>query len=205
MLDHVVLAAPDLGRAVAQFADRTGLVPAPGGSHPGLGTANYLVALGPNAYLELIGPDPDQPRPAPDRPFLVDRLPAPRIVTWAIRTADIDAAVTDARRRGYDPGAPRAMSRATPTGEVLRWRLTPPRPEVDDGLVPFLIDWGATAHPAGRRLPSVGLVGLRATHPDPDAIQPRLRALDAALPVDAGPRAALILTIETPRGVQVLS
>jgi hypothetical protein len=146
MLDHVVLAAPDLGRAVAQFADRTGLEPAPGGSHPGLGSANYLVALGPTAYLELIGPDPDQPRPAHGRPFLVDQLAAPRIVAWAIRTPDIDAAVADARRRGYDPGPPRAMSRATPAGDVLHWRLTPPRPEVDSGLVPFLIDWGTTTH-----------------------------------------------------------
>jgi hypothetical protein len=38
--------------------------------------------------------------------------------------ADIDAAVARARARGYDPGEVAGLQRATPTGAVLRWRLT---------------------------------------------------------------------------------
>jgi Glyoxalase-like domain len=204
MLDHVVFAAPDLGRAVAQFAERTGIAPARGGSHPGLGTANYLVGLGGEAYLEIIGPDPHQPAPPHERPFLVDQLGAPRIVTWAVRTHDLDAAVSSARHHGYDPGAPRAMSRESPTGEVLRWRLTPPRPDAEHGLLPFLIDWGATGHPTTRSLPSAELTGWTGTHPEPGRVGPALTALGADLRVDVG-AATLILTIEAPGGEVVLS
>jgi hypothetical protein len=58
-----------------------------------MGTANFLVGLGASAYLEIIGPDPDQPQPVGGRWLGIDRLTAPRIVTWAIRTADIDGSV----------------------------------------------------------------------------------------------------------------
>jgi hypothetical protein len=205
MLDHVVLAAPDLDRAVAEFAARTGVEPARGGSHSGLGTANYLVGLGAAAYLEIIGPDAGQPAPAHERWFLVDRLHLPRIVTWALRVPDLDTAVAAARARGYDPGDPRAMSRESLTGDLLQWRLTPPRPEYESGLVPFLIDWGATEHPTARSLPRVEPGSFTATHPDPARIGRMLTALGASLRIDAGDTAALILTVETPRGEVVLS
>jgi hypothetical protein len=205
MLDHVVLAAPDLGRAVAEFATRTGVEPTRGGSHPGLGTANHLISLGANAYLEIIGPDPDQPAPAHERWFLLDRLRAPRLVTWALRTHDLDAAVAAARASGYDPGVPRVMSRESSTGELLEWRLTPPRPEYEFGLVPFLIDWGTTEHPTSRSLPRVELSSLSATHPDPERVGAMLAAVGGSVRIDAGDHAALILTIETPRGEVVLS
>jgi Glyoxalase-like domain len=83
----------------------------------------------------------------------VDRLTGPRIVTWAIRTADIDGSVAAAKVLGYDPGPPTSMSRRTDAGDVLPWRHTPPRVELNDGLVPFLIDWGSTPHPTSRDLP----------------------------------------------------
>ena len=35
LLDHVVLAGPDLDRLVADFRDRTGIDPKLGGRHPG--------------------------------------------------------------------------------------------------------------------------------------------------------------------------
>jgi hypothetical protein len=118
-----------------------------------MGTANFLVGLGASAYLEIIGPDPDQPQPVGGRWLGIDRLTAPRIVTWAIRTADIDGSVAAAKVLGYDPGPPTSMSRRTDAGDVLPWRHTPPRVELNDGLVPFLIDWGSTPHPTSRDLP----------------------------------------------------
>ena len=84
MIDHLVLAGPDLDGLVAWFVAVSGVDPAPGGAHVGLGTRNALVGVGGPTYLELIGPDPDQPEPDAPRPFGVDELEEPRFVTWCL-------------------------------------------------------------------------------------------------------------------------
>jgi catechol 2,3-dioxygenase-like lactoylglutathione lyase family enzyme len=185
-LDHLVLAGPNLDETVAWFTELTGVRPAPGGSHVGLGTANQLVALGNDAYVELIGPDPTQPEPAGPRPFRIDELDAPRIVGWALRSTDLDALVAQARAGGYDPGDAQAMSRRTPDGALLEWRLTPPRFDYGDGLVPFAIDWGATPHPTSRGLPETPLLEFQGRHPDPASVRPALAALRADLQLSIG-------------------
>ncbi|MFD7433170.1 VOC family protein [Streptomyces sp. NPDC059861] len=198
-LDHLVLATPDLAATVAEFARRTGVTPVTGGSHVGLGTRNYLVGLGGTGYLEIIGPDPEQSTPGGPRPFGVDELPAPRTLTWAISPPDLDAAVASARARGYDPGTPRAMSRRTPDGTLLRWRLTDGAAAHPSGLVPFLIDWSAARHPSATGLPVTPLLSLTATAPDPAEIRPLLAALDTELPLAKGP-VGLSFTVDTPKG-----
>ncbi|MDT4915855.1 MAG: hypothetical protein QOH89_555 [Pseudonocardiales bacterium] len=200
VLDHLVFAAPDLAAATRWFAERTGVQPVRGGSHPGLGTANQLVGLGSGGYLEIIGPDPAQPDPAEARPFGIDELTEPRLVTWAVRTDEIDALVAQARSGGYDPGEPRAMSRRTPDGELLEWRLTAPRLDYAGGLVPFLIDWGTTPHPTSRALPSTPLRALRATHSEPEPARSALLALRVDLAVDLGEPVALLLDVDGSAG-----
>lgn len=196
-LDHIVLATPDLAATVADFARRTGVTPAPGGAHVGRGTRNHLVALGDRAYLEIVGPDPEQPEPSGPRPLLVDEQTHAHPLTWAVRPADLDATVTAARDHGYDPGAILPMSRRRPDGTLLEWRLTDG--VHPSGLVPFLIDWGTSAHPADADLPVTPLVELRASHPEPDRIRRSLTALGAELPLVRGPL-SLSFTLETPQG-----
>ncbi|MFB9467414.1 VOC family protein [Streptomyces cinereospinus] len=198
-LDHLVLATPDLAATVAEFTRRTGVQPVAGGSHVGLGTRNCLVGLGGTGYLEIIGPDPEQSAPGGPRPFGVDGLPTARTLTWAISPPDLDAAVASARARGYDPGPPRAMSRRTPDGTLLRWRLTDGAAAHPSGLVPFLIDWGPSRHPTAAGLPVTPLRSLTATAPDPAEIRPLLAALDTALPLREGP-VGLSFTVDTPGG-----
>ncbi|HEX4246905.1 MAG TPA: VOC family protein [Pseudonocardia sp.] len=211
MLDHIVLAAPDLAAAVAEFTELTGVEPAPGGQHLGVGTANYLVGLtsalpgADSAYLEIIGPDPEQPPPAAPRPFGIDDLTASRLAAWGIHPADLDRHIDTARERGYDPGPARAMSRAAPDGERLHWRLTWARLAGGVALVPFMIDWGSTPPPPGRGLPELELVSFEATHPAPDQVRPELAALDADLPVRAGNRAALTAVLTGRHGPVVLT
>jgi len=198
-LDHLVLATPDLAATVADFARRTGVTPAPGGAHVGRGTCNYLVSLGGSSYLEIIGPDPEQLTPDGPRPFAVDELATARTVTWAISPPDLDAAVATARARGYDPGDIRPMSRRRPDGTLLEWRLTDGETQHPSGLVPFLIDWGASVHPTATGLPVVPLLHLSASAPAPEEIRPLLSALDVELPLSSGPL-ALTFTVDTPRG-----
>lgn len=128
LLDHIVIAGPDLEGVVSWFAARTGIIAAPGGAHP-TGTANALVALtvdGERAphYVELIGPNPDVRHEGPPEAFGIGGLDGPTIVTYAIHPDDIDGVVLGARGRGFDPGDVTDLSRRRPDGVLLEWRLT---------------------------------------------------------------------------------
>jgi hypothetical protein len=199
VIDHLVYATPDLDATIAELAGR-GLVLSPGGAHDGLGTRNALADLGGGAYLEVIGPDPEQPEPAQPRPFGIDGLREPRLVAWAVRVADLDAAVAAARSRGHDPEPARDMTRLRGDGVRLAWRLTPPPAAVPE-VVPFLIAWGDTEHPSRTAARGARLESFTAAHPDPAGVRERLAALDVTdLTVEPAPSPALRAVIETPSG-----
>ncbi len=199
-IDHIVYATPDLAATVSVVARTWGVEPTPGGSHDGLGTRNALLSLGSGSYLEIVGPDPDQPDPPGPRPFGVDDLDEARVVTWAARVPDIDLWIGWARTRGFDPGDAVAMQRTTPAGEVLRWRLTFPVP--GDGVVPFLIEWPGET-PASTAAFGCVLMSLDLTHDDP-AVAGRM--VEHALSIDVGPgRPSISATILTPNGMVSIS
>lgn len=198
-LDHLVYAVPDLAAGVAEFAARTGVTPVAGGRHPS-GTANYLVGFGPTSYLEIIGPDPAAGSAARPATFGLDTLAEPRLTTWAVHPDDLDKTVGVARERGYDPGRIEPLSRRRPDGVLLSWRLTRRAERAAGGLVPFLIDWGSSEHPASGPLPQLRLASFTATYPDPPAVRRDLAALGVDLEVTEGPRAALEAVLDTPLG-----
>jgi hypothetical protein len=201
-VDHLLLGARDLDEGIAWLDARTGVKAQPGGSHPGVGTRNALVSLGGRQYLEIIAPDPAQSA----FNFNIDLrgLAAPRLVTWAVSTPDVDAAAAAARRHGLDVFGPRDGSRTRPDGSVLQWRSAGVRAsfaEADVDPVPFFIEWASTSHhpssdaPAGCRLVEVTIAG-----PDPV----KLKAVLASLGVDANvakaAHARLSATLDTPKG-----
>lgn len=205
LLDHVVIAGPDLDELVRWFAQLTGVSAAPGGVHP-TGTANALVALtvdgarGPR-YIELIGPDPARQDAALPTKFGISGLTAPRVQTYAVHPDDLDATVAAARERGYDPGPIEPLSRRTPEGELLEWRLT--RGEDVRLDVPFLIDWGATAQPGLSEIPAIELVSFIRVEPDPEPLRAVLAALglgDGVAAVDEGAPAGYRLTLRCDDG-----
>jgi hypothetical protein len=202
MLDHLVFAGPDLAAAVAHVTELTGVAPVAGGSHVGRGTANYLAGLGGGAYLEIIGPDPEQPDPESPRPFGIDALTGPALVTWAARVDGLDAVIASARAAGYDPGPAEAMSRRTAEGELLSWQLTPAGGF--GGLVPFLIDWGSTAHPSSRQLPETGLLAFTGVHPNPAPVEAAITALGLELLVRKDQRPGLVAVLQSAAGASVV-
>jgi hypothetical protein len=199
-IDHLVFATPDLAAGVEQVERLLGVRAVPGGQHPGAGTRNALIGLGDETYLEIIGPDPDQPNPDRPRRFGIDELKAPRLITWATKGSDLDAIVASAKTHGVDLGQVQSGSRRRPDGLLLSWRLTVSPALNSDGIVPFFIDWGETPHPAANLPKGCVLVALRAEHPDAVSVRGRLSILDLSLVVAPGPVPALIATINTPHG-----
>jgi Glyoxalase-like domain len=199
-LDHLVYATPDLGVGIAAIEKLLGVRASPGGQHPGLGTRNALVALGPSSYLEIIGPDPEQPAPKGPLRFGIDDLKAPRIVTWVAKGTELEQVARAAAEHGVKLGPVIPGSRRRPDGVVLAWRYTDPNTVVADRIVPFLIDWGTSPHPSASAARGATLVDIRAEHPDAARVRQMLDVLGLDLRVQRGPAPAIIATIDSPRG-----
>jgi hypothetical protein len=199
-IDHLVYAGPDLDTVVEELEELLGVRAAPGGRHPRWGTRNALISLGPETYLEVLGPDPERDDREMPTIFGLNRLDRPRLVTWVAKAPDLEGRVETAVAGGVQLGRIFAASRERPDGSVLSWRLTDPEVILADGIVPFLIDWGASRHPAIDAPPGCRLRSLRARHPDPRRVAAMLDAIGSDLPVEAGPAPALIAVIETSTG-----
>ena len=199
-VDHLVYATPELQPGIDKIERALGVRATPGGQHLGRGTRNALLSLGPATYLEIIGPDPEQPTPAQPRPFGIDDLKEPRLVAWAAKGTELERLASEARRGGVKLGEVISGSRRRADGVTLFWRYTDPRTVVAGGIVPFFIDWGTTPHPASTAAQGASLIGLRAEHPDWEQVQKDLNRLRLDLRVQPGPRAALIATVTAPRG-----
>jgi len=199
-VDHLVYATPDMNAGIDTLEQLLGVRATVGGQHPGLGTRNALIALGPSSYIEIIGPDPDQAKPKGPRRFGIDDLKAPTLVTWVAKGAQLERFAADARLHGVDLGEVQSGSRRRPDGVVLSWRYTDPSVVVANRLVPYFIDWGTSPHPALTAAKGASLLGLRAEHPDVRRVRNMLNRLGLDLPLQRGAAPALIATISSPKG-----
>ena len=201
-VDHLLLGAADLERAVAWFEEQTGVRAVTGGSHPGMGTRNALASLGEHRYVEIIAPDPAQL----SFNFHIDlrALTAPRIVTWAASTDDVDAVAYAARRAGLQVFGPRDGSRARPDGTLLRWRTVGVLTNLgtaDVDPVPFFIQWSAGArHPSGDSPAGCHLAHLEFRHPAPNHLREVFASLGLDIAVQSADAPSIHATIETPGG-----
>jgi Glyoxalase-like domain len=203
-VDHLVYATPDLQLGIETAEQLFGVRATPGGQHPGLGTRNALIALGPATYLEIIGADPEQPTPVGGRRFGIDVLKAPHLLTWVAKGKSLQTFAADAKAHGIDLGAVIPGSRKRPDGVVLSWTYTDPRVVLADRLIPYFIDWGSSPHPSATAATGVTLVSLRAEHPDAERVQIMLKQLGLDLVVTRGAKPSLIATFNSPKGQVVL-
>lgn len=171
-IDHILFGTPELALGMDRVEELLGVRPVPGGRHPQYGTRNALVAIGPSCYLEVMAPDPGLPAPERGVLFGLPELPEPRLVSWVLRRGAIDQTAAAAGLGPVDAGR-----RERDDGTVVSWRLSDPYAERLGGVVPFLIDWGDTPHPARSAPPAGELVGLRIEHPAPGRVRSVLREL----------------------------
>ncbi|MBV8508681.1 MAG: VOC family protein [Xanthobacteraceae bacterium] len=206
-LDHIMLAAPDLEAAVADFEQRTGVRPSEGGRHPGQGSRNVLATLGNGCYLEIIGPDLTQDR-TNNLGEVLSRLTAPTLLKFAVGTRDIEAVHQRASKLGLWPVAssgartngPFAMSRTLPTGEVLKWRLLLLGSAPYEGYVPFFIQWDSEPHPSQTAASGCTLERFWVEHPDAAGLAKLYSELQVAVDVVPASQPRLNLALQTPKG-----
>lgn len=194
-VDHLVIGATTLEAGAAWLEHHLGVSPVAGGAHPGVGTHNMLLGLGPDQYIEIIAPDPAQETPIQPRPFDLDdpalkvALEAePQLIAYVAATPAIEVVV--ARLGASHAGELRAMRR----GE-LSWRMAFPPQQQDMGnLIPPLIQWDGAK--AAAHIPDSGwrMVSLEAQHPDMDALRQAIaaRGLEEAVKLRQSPNARLI-------------
>jgi hypothetical protein len=199
-LDHLVYATPDLAMGVDRISAMLGVRAVPGGQHRGRGTRNALVGIGPRSYLEIVGPDGDQPPPDGPRWFGIDELTEPRLVGWAAASGDVAGAAARAGREGLRLGGVDVGRRTRADGVELEWRFTDPTFVVAHGLVPFLIDWGTSPHPALAAPRGATILDLRAEHPDPPFVERYLRVVGVEMQVSQAAVPALVARFRTQSG-----
>lgn len=204
LLDHLVYATHNLADTVDALHAQLGVAPSAGGQHPTLGTRNALLALGPRVYLEIVGPDPDQPAPASPRWFGIDSLSEPRLVAWCAAAPNLAQLHAQATAAGVPLGDVRSGGRVRPDGVALTWHVTTPPNSVRRGLIPFFIDWLDSPHPAETAAAGATLVDFHAEHVWPDVLRSHYTTLGVDVPVHSASTAALVAVIEGPSGRVIL-
>jgi glyoxalase-like protein len=203
-LDHILWAAPDLGAGEKIIENLTDVAPARGGSHPGFGTRNSLMGLDSGIYFEIISPDPAQDLKG-NRGCRIAALVRPGIMTFAIRSDDLDALSAAARREGLSLQGPVAMSRDRPDGVRLEWSILYLEDSRFGEAIPFVIDWGISPHPSESVPVGCQLRSFAVLHPEADELTRLYGALEIPVPVKRGAYPGFVAELATPNGDVVLT
>jgi len=196
-IDHVMVGASNLDRAVSDFEKATGVHPVFGGKHPSGGTENALVSLGRSTYLELIAPQPD----AKPSQFISDlaKLDKPTPIGWAVSAADAQVLRERLSKNGFPLTDPKAGSRVTPSGAALHWETFQLNDEFPGA--PIFINWAPQSpHPS-----STSPTGCRLDHwtvgsPNPDLLTHLQKVLGISFETYKSPKEQFTLSISCPKG-----
>jgi hypothetical protein len=199
--DHLIVWG-DVERMTAELSHTLGIVPHDGGVHPGAGTRNSLFATSGGMSLEILGPDPEQPRLPSWAP--ADASAAGSLWWWAVRT---QAPLEDVRSRLREAGVATTSvepgERVRPSGERLTWETVDPVDAALGHAIPFVIRW-QDLPPSDSRAGACVIEDLRVLHPDPDAVRRVFAALRLSHAPAVGEAAAAGLSarIRGPNGVR---
>ncbi len=197
-LDHIMYAAPDLSKGIDHIESLTGLRAAAGGQHPGQGTRNALLSLGPDQFLEIIAPDPAQVVEGTFGHSLAG-LEQAYVRTWAVATSDFSALASACHQFGFRHRTV-AMSRTRPDGVELHWRLLFVGDHPFDLALPFFIDWGDCPNPARSSPTGLSLQSFQVSCPNASLFKrfAKLIALDVS--IETG-NLEFQVALQTPSGV----
>jgi hypothetical protein len=200
-VDHLLLGAGDLDAGIDWVEKQTGVRAVAGGSHPGRGTRNALLALSGRRYLEIIAADPAQGKESSPE---LRALREPRLITWAAGSTDISAVARRIGAAGLSSPGLRPGSRARPDGRILKWTTLSIETKFEIGgcdPVPFFIEWDTSSpHPSQESPKGCELTTLEFEHPNADPLRRALHAIGIDATVRAADAPKIIATLKTPRG-----
>lgn len=200
-VDHVIVSIDSLERGMMILEEMTGVAPTIGGVHPGRGTRNALMSLGPSAYLELLAPNPTDsagPRVREEMARFTTLTPT----GWAAMAGDATALHGRLTADSVLLSELRPGMRATPTGDTLRWITFAPPALAGEWMLPLYIQWVApTPHPATTTPTGCTLVGLSFHTPAPDSLRTMLRSLRLGVAVDSAAERTMRIRMACPKGI----
>lgn len=199
IIDHLIFAAPSLELGMDVIEEIIGVRPVVGGQHKGRGTHNALLTFG-DIYFEVIAPDPSQPYVSRPLWMKIDQAMKPKLWTWATITDDLFELEKKAIKNQIPLGRIESGTRSQTNGDILKWQLTEPVLENEDGIMPFFLDWGDSIHPSRSLISAGEIIDFRAIHPNTEFIKNQLRKLGVNLNVEKGIDSHLEATIRTLKG-----
>jgi hypothetical protein len=197
-IDHLVWYNADLAAGRRYFAGHMDCEPLYGGEHPGEGTANAVMALGPETYLEILRRDVKQSDAGLDPE--VKALAAHGLYHWAVGGVDLADLAARAGRAGLKGGGLVPGGRVRPDGTRLSWTCWGLHDHRFGSLIPFFIDWMDSEHPAKGAPKGGRLAGFEIHSPDAADLRRILWALglEMAIVESAAPR--VVAVIESGKG-----
>ncbi len=201
-IDHLVWYCADLVKGRDEIAAHLNAAPAYGGEHPGEATANWLLALGPSTYLEILGRDGAQSEASLDP--AIRALSGSGLYHWAVSGADLGALQKKARLAGLSGSELVSGGRMMPGGQRLSWTCFGLHSHEFGALVPFFIDWLGSEHPAMSAPPGARLSKFEVFTPRAAELRRLygLLGLEFAVVERAWP--GFSATLESRRGLHVL-
>jgi Glyoxalase-like domain len=167
VIDHIVLAAPDLEEAMQEFEKATGIGAVIAGSINGLGIKTARISFNDSSYLEIIAPDPKSAGP-------IGQLLKSKGLTcltpfhYAIRTSRCEELKDELKKFKYVPDHI-TMFGGEKDGTPRKWELLFLYGHKIGGICPYFVHWANSPHPCAK-LPVVGKLKkftVRAPEDDP--------------------------------------
>lgn len=199
VIDHIVLAAPDLDEAMGEFEKKTGLAATIAGTIKGLGIKCARISFTDSSYLEIIAPDPKGPGPIGE---LIKSKGIKELTPFhfAIRSRRAEALKDEVTKFGYTPDHI-TMFGAKPDGTPRKWEMLYLYGHKIGGACPYFINWANSDHPCAT-LPVVGKlkkVVIRA--PEDDPVHKLLAHVGVdGISVEIGDKPKLAVSFSSPEG-----